>query len=278
MAELHTGLTDADWFLAAIAARANLPRDVPVREAATITMCTLAERLTPGQVRHVYDALPAEIRPLFAPCLVPHGRPATKLDDADFLDLLANRLGLSPAHAELVADSVFRVMREALPPQVVDNVTVQLPGDLEDLWLGTRPPSPDAVIPYDTALWELLTDITDGVPLPVGIDASDALASVMCAFSQRLSGGEARDVFLGLPPAVRPFLEHCLLRHEEHAAVFDREALVERVAEDLGMSHRDAEHVVRVVLTAVKRMLPVKEQDDIASQLPMDLRALWEAA
>lgn len=278
MADLHTQLTDEEWFLEAVELRADLPDYLPPRRATMVTLCTLAERLTAGQVQRIYDALPRDLRPLFAACVPDFGRPATKFDDAGFLDLLAHRLAVSPAHGELIAESVFQVLREVLPAEVIEHVAVQLPRDLVDLWLGTRAPLLGAEVPADTAKWELLTDISDGVPLPVGVDSARALSSVMCAFSQRLSGGEARDVLLGLPRSVRPLVDDCFLRHGEHAEVFDRDDLVARVAEDLRTSLAEADYIIRVVLTAVKRMLPMKEQDDIASQLPRDLFALWDAA
>lgn len=278
MADLHTQLTGEDWFLESVELRADLPEYLPPRRATMVTLCTLADRLTAGQVQRIFDALPPDLQPLFGACVPDFGRAPARFDDAAFLDLLAHRLAVSPAHAELVAESVFQVLREVLPADVVEHVAVQLPRDLSDLWLGTRGPLLGAEIPYDTAKWELLTDIADGVPLPVGVDPARALKAVMCAFSQRLSGGEARDVLLGLPPSVRPLLEDCFVRYDEHAEVFDRDELVIRVADALRTSLAEADFIIRVVLTAVKRMLPMKEQDDIASQLPTDLFALWDAA
>lgn len=278
MADLQRRLTDEDWFLEMIDQRAELGPRVRPRTAASAVLRTLAQRLTPGQAKRLYDALPPDIQQLFPRGLVPPGHLIVRFDDAEYLDVLARELAVSPAHAELIADSVFRAVREVLPSEVIDNVAAQLPRDLSDLWLGTRAPILGATVPYDTARWELETDITNGVPLPVGVDATRALVSVMRVFTQRLSRGEARDVLLGLPPAVRPPLARYCLDREEEAVVFSLDELVHRVADDLGTDVALADQIVRVVLTAVKRMLPLKEQDDIASQLPVDLRALWEDA
>lgn len=278
MATPHA-LVDEQWFLELIEERADLPRDLPPRTAATLTICTLAERLTPGQAQHLFDALPPEIQPLFASCRVPYGRPVSKLDDATFLDALAGRLGVTPAHAELIADTVFRAVRTLLPAAVIDHVAVQLPRDLSDLWLGRRAIFAAPTTSFDTAQWELLTDISDAVPLPIGVQPEDALAAVMCTFSSRLSGGEVRDLLLALPAQVRPLVEHCMLTRDERPGVLrDRHDIVMHVADELATSPELAEQIIAAVLTAVKRLIPIKEQGDIASQLPRDLRTLWDEA
>ncbi len=270
-------LVDEQWFLEVIDERADLPRGLPPRTAATLTMCTLAERLTPGQVEHLFDALPRELQPLFRSCRAPYGRPVSRFDDATFLDALGGRLGVTPAHAELIADSVFRAVRTLLPAAVIDHVAVQLPRDLSDLWLGRRAIFAAPTTSFDTAQWELLTDITDSVPLPIGVHPEDALTAVMCAFSRRLSGGEARDLLLALPAPVRPLVEHCVLTRDERPGILrDRRELVLHVADELATSTQLAEQIIAAVLTAVKRLIPIKEQGDIASQLPRDLRTLWD--
>lgn len=278
MATPHA-LVDEPWFLELIEERADLPRDLSARTAAVLTMCTLAERLTPGQAERLFDALPAELQPMFRGCHATPGRPVSRLDDATFLDALAGRLGITPAHAELVADSVFRASRTVLPAIVIEHVAVQLPRDLSDLWLGRRAIFAAPTTSFDTAQWELLNDIVDGVPLPIGVHPEDALAAVMCAFSRRLSGGEARDLLLALPAPVRPLVEHCVLTRDERPGILrDRRELVLHVADELATSAQLAEQIIAVVLTAVKRLIPNKEQGDIASQLPRDLRALWDDA
>lgn len=272
-------LVDEQWFLEVIDERADLPRDLPPRTAAILTMCTLAERLTAGQVEHLFDALPSELQPMFHSCRAPYGRPVSLFDDATFLDALGGRLGVTPAHAELIADSVFRAMRTVLPADVVDHVAVQLPRDLSDLWLGRRAIFAAPTIPFDTAQWHLLTDIAEGVPLPVGVQPEDALTAVMCAFSSRLSGGEARDLLLALPAPVRPLVDHCMLTRDERPGILrDRHGLVLQVADELATSEQLAEQIIAAVLTAVKRMIPIKEHGDISSQLPRDLRTLWDEA
>jgi uncharacterized protein (DUF2267 family) len=60
--------------------------------------------------------------------------------------------------------------------------------------------------------------------------------------------------------------------------VFDREEFLGRLGEHLGTSPDHAEQAARAVFGATKRVLPPKEVDHVASQLPPALRALWTLA
>jgi uncharacterized protein (DUF2267 family) len=270
---------DDDQFLAVIEAAASLPRQVRPETAAIVTMCTLARRLTPGQARQLLDALPSSVRMMFAPCMQRGGEMVEKIDDAGFLDLVAHRLELTPAHAEIIADAIFKAVRALLPIEVIRHVATQLSGDLSDLWLGEREPIFDAMTQAEgSPQLALLGEIYDAVPLPIGVTPTDALSAVLCAFTRRVSGGESLDLLLGLPEDVRPLVDRCFLHRGELAEVFGRDQLVARVADELATSPRLAEDIIDAAFTAVKHQLPEKEIDDVASQLPPDLRATCIAA
>ena len=61
----------------------------------------------------------------------------------------------------------------------------------------------------------------------------------------------------------------------EPASVFTREEFLDAVASRLSMPSEKTEEVVRAVLAAVRHVLPVKEVDDVSSELPDALRELW---
>jgi uncharacterized protein (DUF2267 family) len=267
---------DQDRLLAEIDSHARLPAHVSPATAAIVTMRTLAERLTAGQAYDLVRALPAPIRPLFEACMKRVGRPVVKRHSAEVLDEIARHLDVTPAHAELICDGVFRAVRARLPAAIIDHVAMQLPKNLSDLWRGTRQSIADTAAMAETAVrHQLLAEIAVRAPLPRGISAPDALSAVMCIFSHRLSGGEARDVFLGLPDTLRPLLAQCLLYRDELPSVFDRRELVTSVANELGTTLPIAAQIVRVVLAAIKNLLPAREVHDITSQLPPDLRDVW---
>jgi uncharacterized protein (DUF2267 family) len=71
---------------------------------------------------------------------------------------------------------------------------------------------------------------------------------------------------------------HACARHRgERGEAFDYDEFLGRVAAHLDVSWPAAEEIARTVFAAVRRMLPVKERQDVASQLPQDLEQLWRS-
>lgn len=120
---------------------------------------------------------------------------------------------------------------------------------------------------------ELLKEIKGR--LPAKVTPEDAVRAVVCTFSQHVSGGDARHVFQLLPPSLHPLLERCMLHRAEPAEQFDRDQLVVRVADHLGISLDEAETAASAVLKAVSARLPRSDVKAVARQLPPDLRDLW---
>jgi uncharacterized protein (DUF2267 family) len=110
---------------------------------------------------------------------------------------------------------------------------------------------------------------------PPGVDGAAAFTAVMCILAQRLSGGEARHISLALPSTLRSLVTPCALHRDEPAEPFGSVEFFRRVAAHLGTSELAAEAIAHAVFASVKRILPLQEIEDIASQLPLDLRALW---
>ena len=264
-------------FVREVARRAPLPAHVTVEAAVSFVTCTLAERLSAGAAHEMRDALPQVIASLIDRCVEERTGPPSTIDRAELVARTADWLELAPKTAERICAGILSVVREWLPPPVGDNVAAQLPADLSELWFTT--PDRDAV-PTPPGEPELLqaqiyAEIERAAVLPPTVDVADAFMGVMCIFSHRLSGGEARHVLLGLPSSLRPLVTTCMLHRPEWADVFDEHELMWRVAEHLGGTPSEAERVVRAVLRAVKHCLPEKEVEDTASQLPSDLRTLW---
>jgi uncharacterized protein (DUF2267 family) len=63
--------------------------------------------------------------------------------------------------------------------------------------------------------------------LPAGMKGPEAVAAVLCPLSQRLNGGEARDLLDSLPASVRSLFESCAL-HPQQPEVFGRQTLPSR--------------------------------------------------
>lgn len=122
---------------------------------------------------------------------------------------------------------------------------------------------------------DIVDDVRRRVRLPANVTPEQALSAVMCAFSQHVSGIEARHVFAHLPKAAQPILEPCMVHRGEPAQHFKRDGLVRRVADHLHVSKDEADDITSAVLEAVSARLPARVVEHVASQLPNDLRELW---
>jgi uncharacterized protein (DUF2267 family) len=276
----HGAAEPSDQFVEIVESEALLPTHVTARAAIEAVLGTLVGRLTAGEAHQLLMALPISVRPMLARRVHEReGRPVVRLDRAELLARVADALGVAPAHAEQISAAVFSAARAELPEDVQDHVADQLPQDLKELW---RTPV-SAISPTWTkvgaaARRDLEAEIDHHVALPPGVESSAAFSAVMCALSERLSGGEVQDVLLSLPDSIRSLVDRCTIHRGEPGIVFGRDGLVARVAEHLGIERRDAMPVISGVFATVKRILPWKEVNDITSQLPSDIRELWVAA
>ncbi|MBN8232516.1 DUF2267 domain-containing protein [Corallococcus macrosporus] len=112
--------------------------------------------------------------------------------------------------------------------------------------------------------------------LPSEQAAEDAAVSVLCVLEQRLVGEEDNDLEAQLPMKLRELLIRCD-RHESGPPPqkFGRTEMVSMVAEDLDIEPDDAEPIIRAVFSAIQAQISTGESDDIAGELPPDLRDLW---
>jgi len=270
-------------FVREVARRAPVPAHVTVEATVAFVVSAVAERLTRGGAHVLFAALPWAIGSLFEGAIEAREEqvgPRSGLDRAELIRRTSDWLGVTPKDAERICSGVLSVVREWLPPSIADNVTAQLPKDLQELWLTTpdREAMPAPSWEPEVLQARIFAEIERAGVLPRNIDVADAFTAVMCTFTQRLSGGEARHVLYGLPSSLRPLVTTCMLHRSEMPDVFDRDELMRRVADHLATDQGSAELVVRAVLRSVKGNLPEKEVEDTASQLPQDLRALWMEA
>jgi uncharacterized protein (DUF2267 family) len=121
-------------------------------------------------------------------------------------------------------------------------------------------------------------EVVETEALPPGVTAAAAFSAVMCAVSERLSGGEVREAPPSLPEGFRQLVDRCMLHRGEPGIVFGRDGLVDRVAEHLAIDDEDAVPIIRAVFRAVKNVLPWTEVIDVASHLPTELRELWQTS
>lgn len=264
-----------------VALSARLPAALTVEAAVAAVMCVLIERLTAGEAHELLEGIPAPLRPMFQMCVLHRsGKPVLTLDRAEFIARVADHLDVTPAHAEVVTSAVFDAVRAELPPELVANVAAQLPHGLKELWLSPPVFSPDldTTVPAEQQRREVTLEIERRASLPSHVSAAAAFSAVLCSLTRRLSGGEAKDVLLGLPTDLRELVESCVIHRGEHAAVFGRDELLRDVREHLSIDAAEAERIVTAVLRVAKRILPQQTTAAVASQLPSGLVDLWLSA
>ncbi|MDY7230123.1 DUF2267 domain-containing protein [Hyalangium rubrum] len=104
--------------------------------------------------------------------------------------------------------------------------------------------------------------------------AECAAISVLSALERRILPKEARDLEAQLPRRLVEFLPPPDKRPARPHR-FGREEFLQTVAEDLRKSPEEVETLVRAVFRAFQEQISEGEADDVASNLPPDLRSLW---
>jgi uncharacterized protein (DUF2267 family) len=105
----------------------------------------------------------------------------------------------------------------------------------------------------------------------IAVEAAEALtAATLRTLAERITRGEAEDLAAQLPKELKPYLT----KAEEPAEAFGLEEFIRRVAERSGMDPDRALAAEGAVFATLREAVTSGELDDIASQLPYDLRGL----
>lgn len=120
-------------FLKELRARGGLGRELAERAASSV-MCALEQRIVGGEVDDLEAQLPSRLRELLQRCPSHAGNPPRRFGRDEFIGMIAKDLDVEPEEAEHLARVVFQTVRERLSDGEVDDVSNQLPRDLEDLW------------------------------------------------------------------------------------------------------------------------------------------------
>lgn len=127
----------------------------------------------------------------------------------------------------------------------------------------------------ETHVW--LNDIGDAIGDPRREMAYHALRGTLFALRDRLPVNEVFDLSAQLPLFIRGvFFEG--YRPEGKPEKFGRDAFLDRVRHELqAIGGGNPERITRGVLRVLERHVAAGEIEDIRSELPKDLRALWPA-
>jgi uncharacterized protein (DUF2267 family) len=122
-----------------------------------------------------------------------------------------------------------------------------------------------------------LAQIEQSGSVPEGARPEEVAAAVFCTLARRLSLGESRNLISALPPDIQSTLRPCAAHDREWAAPFGRDEFLREVTSHFEEFPYDPEELVRVVFRAVHSHIGRKHIAAVASQLPGDLKVLWEA-
>jgi uncharacterized protein (DUF2267 family) len=127
---------DADYrALVEALAREGLPRRAEATRAVEAVMCALAQRTAHADFDALRDLLPEPFRTRLAACERHALTPRARLESAeDFYEVVAEDLDRSPDEVEPTVRAVFAAVRAQLPEQDAEDVSTQLPRELEVLW------------------------------------------------------------------------------------------------------------------------------------------------
>jgi uncharacterized protein (DUF2267 family) len=255
---------------------AKLPAHVTGRDALFCVMCALRQRLSAGEAEYLVKALPDPVQPLTRDCPRRHAERAEVFGCEGLLARVSGQLHVARDEAERITAEVFAIVRGWLSPELIRHVASQLPPDIRVLW---APPLEPAVAPDDAnrvvIARRVLEAIRNSGALPPETTELEAFAVVLCTLTRRLGGGEARDLYQSLPPALQPALDPCVFGRPERPQAFDRDELMSMIADDLQCDPEQAEDIAVAVFTAVIPAISPKQVNDLASQLPLDLKGLW---
>jgi uncharacterized protein (DUF2267 family) len=102
-----------------------------------------------------------------------------------------------------------------------------------------------------------------------------AAVSVVCALERRLTGDEVFDFESQLPAKFRDMLTRCERHEGAPPSKFGLAELYKMVGDDLGKSQDEVVGIVRATILALKGQITQGEADDVASQLPGDIKEIW---
>ena len=116
-----------------ISIEADLDSLAKSKQATTVVLRALRDRLTPEEGRQAVAQLPRELKTLWRADAAPDL--PVKMHRREFVDRVRREAGLpSRRRAEMLIDAVFAALKEQLSAGEVADIAAQLPTDLKSVW------------------------------------------------------------------------------------------------------------------------------------------------
>lgn len=122
---------------------------------------------------------------------------------------------------------------------------------------------------------EFLRRVQEELNLVDMSEAETATRSVLAAVTDRITDQEAHDLASQLPSDLREFIQ----RRGNRIQKMDLDTFISRIQSDLDLATWDqAARVARGVFAVLKQAVAEGEWEDVASQLPADLKEMFVMA
>ena len=264
---------DYDGFIHIVQQDAGVPRDQAER-AVKATLSTLAERLSGGEARDIASQLPSELRRLLE-----DGENAQPFALEEFLRRIAEREGVDPEAAARHARAVFATLGQTVSHDEIYDMASELPKDFQPLINAAElaPAPPKSRTTGALSYGDFLERVARRARLQPH-EAASAIAAVLEALADRISGGQVDDLITRLPTALEPPLRRGKAQSNAAARPLSLEEFVEGIAEREGVTPAEAKQHSRAVLATLREAVGEKEFDDVKAQLPKDYAALLSPA
>jgi uncharacterized protein (DUF2267 family) len=123
----------------------------------------------------------------------------------------------------------------------------------------------------------LMEDLSEAIrQVDPSVRPEEAARAVLCVLAQRLSGGEARHLVDQLPEELRSSLRVCVSHPTAPVPGWHLNTFRDLVTDHLGIPGTKAEPIIRAVFSVLHRHLDPSEEHRLRTQLPSDLRTVWE--
>lgn len=186
---------------------------------------------------------------------------------AGFLGRVERETGLSRAEAERAVRATLRTLGDRLSSGQAHHIASQLPAELAELV-----DSDTKAQPYDLEEFVRRVAEREGVPVEV---AQDHVRGVFAALGRTISHDELRDTASELSKDFGPLLLSARpppIEQPERPPMVSADVFTDRVASRAGLDRAAAQRAIEAVLEALAERISGGQADDLAEQLPPELR------
>ncbi|HVT08619.1 MAG TPA: DUF2267 domain-containing protein [Polyangia bacterium] len=125
---------------------------------------------------------------------------------------------------------------------------------------------------------ELFGAIEDSGSLPVGVEADEAAAAVLCSVLARMELQPARALLDALGDELVQVIGRCPIHEGQPGESFDEPQLLARIASHFELAPEAVRPMTAAVLSAIRQRVARETGAQVERQLPTPILELWRGA